>query len=122
MLHIRSDDKDVQIIGEKVVECGKLEDISARSKKWFKDYKSNRADTFYMSLVLMIKTSQREDLIELYSTLFNFGACDFIYGVDRKYTLSKKLARLMCEMKASRWKLNEVCYKLLKMIAEASGD
>ncbi|GJZ11923.1 ribonuclease H-like domain-containing protein [Tanacetum coccineum] len=64
--NIRSDDKDVQIIGEKVVECGKLEDISARSKKWFKDYKSNRADTFYMSLVLMIKTSQREDLIELY--------------------------------------------------------
>ncbi|GJY80678.1 hypothetical protein Tco_0493429 [Tanacetum coccineum] len=51
----RIDDKDVPDIGEKVAECGKLDDISARSKKYLSDNQATGADTVYMSFGAMIK-------------------------------------------------------------------
>ncbi|GKF55148.1 hypothetical protein Tco_0165488, partial [Tanacetum coccineum] len=74
--------------------------------------RADGADTVYMSFGAMLKDFIREDLIELYS----------IYMLaDRKYLLSKDACQVMLKMKLLDGKMNEVCYKLLKMIEKQVG-
>ncbi|GJV42752.1 hypothetical protein Tco_1421192 [Tanacetum coccineum] len=94
------------------------------------------------------KDLQREDLIELYRTMFDptfnedaswslplqqrmvswryydnvkvhcllWMACTIYMLADRKYPLSKESCQAMLKMKLLDGKMDEVCYKLLKMI------
>ncbi|GKD14376.1 hypothetical protein Tco_1198783 [Tanacetum coccineum] len=81
------DDKDVPAIGEKVVENAQAMNPTPLATKsnimvnWkifqqgqrsiYQIKRANRADTFYMSFGAMIKDFTREDLIELYRTMFD---------------------------------------------------
>ncbi|GKE61403.1 hypothetical protein Tco_1511770 [Tanacetum coccineum] len=48
-------------------------------------------------------------------------ACSIYMLADRKYPLSKDAYQVMLKMKLLDGKLNEVCYKLLKMIEKQAG-
>ncbi|GJZ84333.1 hypothetical protein Tco_0649672 [Tanacetum coccineum] len=48
-------------------------------------------------------------------------ACTIYMLVDRKYPLSKEACQVMLKMKLLDEKMNEVCYKLLKMIEKQAG-
>ncbi|GKC79041.1 hypothetical protein Tco_1129815 [Tanacetum coccineum] len=115
--------------------------------------RANGADTVYMSFGAMVKDFTREDLIELYRTMFDpplnedaiwslplqqkmvswryydkcevhcltLEACTIYMLADRKYPLSKEACQVMLKMKLLDGKMNEVCYKLLKMIEKQAG-
>ncbi|GJT01026.1 hypothetical protein Tco_0822195 [Tanacetum coccineum] len=115
--------------------------------------RANGADTVYMSFGAMLKDFTREDLIELYRTMFDpplnedaiwslplqqkiiswryydkcevhcltLEACSIYMLADRKYPLSKDACQVMLKMKLLDGKMNEVCYKLLKMIEKQAG-
>ncbi|GKD08256.1 hypothetical protein Tco_1187941 [Tanacetum coccineum] len=81
--------------------------------------RANGADTVYMSFGAMLKDFTREDLIELYRLVMQkYGV---ISGLYRKYPLSKDACQVMLKMKLLDGKMNEVCYKLLKMIKKQAG-
>ncbi|GJY66941.1 putative ribonuclease H-like domain-containing protein [Tanacetum coccineum] len=48
-------------------------------------------------------------------------ACTIYMLADRKYSLSKEACQVMLKMKLLDEKMNEVCYKLLKMIEKQAG-
>ncbi|GJS14981.1 hypothetical protein Tco_0409453 [Tanacetum coccineum] len=48
-------------------------------------------------------------------------ACNIYMLADRKYPLSKDACQVMLKMKLLDGKINEVCYKLLKMIEKQAG-
>ncbi|GJT06197.1 hypothetical protein Tco_0840659 [Tanacetum coccineum] len=48
-------------------------------------------------------------------------ACNIYILADRKYPLSKDACQVMLKMKLLDGKMNEVCYKLLKMIEKQAG-
>ncbi|GKA29138.1 hypothetical protein Tco_0715383 [Tanacetum coccineum] len=48
-------------------------------------------------------------------------ACNIYMLADRKYHLSKDVCQVMLKMKLLDGKMNEVCYKLLKMIEKQAG-
>ncbi|GJR74040.1 hypothetical protein Tco_0086405 [Tanacetum coccineum] len=48
-------------------------------------------------------------------------ACNIYMLADRKYPLSKDACQVMLKMKLLDGKMNEVCYKLLKMIEKQAG-
>ncbi|GJT33322.1 hypothetical protein Tco_0923741 [Tanacetum coccineum] len=48
-------------------------------------------------------------------------ACTIYMLADRRYPLSKDACQVMLKMKLLDGKMNEVCYKLLKMIANQAG-
>ncbi|GJW44849.1 hypothetical protein Tco_0073648 [Tanacetum coccineum] len=48
-------------------------------------------------------------------------ACNIYMLADRKYPLSKDACQVMLKMKPLDGKMNEVCYKLLKMIEKQAG-
>ncbi|GJR76712.1 putative ribonuclease H-like domain-containing protein [Tanacetum coccineum] len=48
-------------------------------------------------------------------------ACTIYMLADRKYPLSKEACQVMLKMKLLDGKMNEVCYKLLKMIEKQAG-
>ncbi|GJS65439.1 hypothetical protein Tco_0680003 [Tanacetum coccineum] len=50
-----------------------------------------------------------------------FEACIIYMLADRKYPLSKEACQVMLKMKLLDGKMNEVCYKLLKMIEKQAG-
>ncbi|GJZ08477.1 hypothetical protein Tco_0542760, partial [Tanacetum coccineum] len=50
-----------------------------------------------------------------------FEACNIYMLADRKYPLSKDACQVMLKMKLLDGKMNEVCYKLLKMIEKQAG-
>ncbi|GJR87348.1 copia protein, partial [Tanacetum coccineum] len=91
--------------------------------------RANRADTVYISFGAMLKDFTREDLIELYRTMFDPPLNDdAIWSlplqqkiINRKYPLSKDACQVMLKMKLLDGKMNEVCYKLLKMIEKQVG-
>ncbi|GJR08493.1 hypothetical protein Tco_0791145 [Tanacetum coccineum] len=106
-----------------------------------------------ISFGAMLKDFTREDLIELYRTMFDLPlnedaiwslplqqkmiswryydkcvvhcltleACNIYTLADRKYPLSKDVCQVMLKMKLLDGKMNEVCYKLLKMIEKQAG-
>ncbi|GJZ03693.1 hypothetical protein Tco_0536968 [Tanacetum coccineum] len=49
-------------------------------------------------------------------------ACNIYMLADRKYPLSKDACQVMLKMKLLDGKMNEVCYKLLKMIEKQAGE
>ncbi|GJZ52629.1 ribonuclease H-like domain-containing protein [Tanacetum coccineum] len=49
-------------------------------------------------------------------------ACSIYMLADRKYPLSKDACQVMLKMKLLDGKMNEVCYKLLKMIEKQAGE
>ncbi|GJU39179.1 hypothetical protein Tco_1192136 [Tanacetum coccineum] len=113
--------------------------------------RANGADTIYMSFGAMLKDFTREDLIELtmFDPPLNedailslplqqkmiswryydkcavhcltFEAFSIYMLADRKYPLSKDACQVMLKMKLLNGKMNEVCYKLLKMIEKQAG-
>ncbi|GKE05351.1 hypothetical protein Tco_1397369, partial [Tanacetum coccineum] len=48
-------------------------------------------------------------------------ACNIYMLADRKYPLSKDACQVMLKIKLLDGKMNEVCYKLLKMIEKQAG-
>ncbi|GJX44833.1 hypothetical protein Tco_0261509 [Tanacetum coccineum] len=150
----RFDDKDVSVIGEKLLKAqedsktDKEESVEAMNPTPLTT-KSN----IYMSFGAMVKYFTREDLIELYRTMFDpplnedaiwslplqqkmvswryydkcevhcltLEACTIYMLADRKYPLSKDDCQVMLKMKLLDGKMNEVCYKLLKMIEKQAG-
>ncbi|GJU12684.1 hypothetical protein Tco_1135080 [Tanacetum coccineum] len=129
---LKFDDKDIPSIEEKVVEVKEEEQVKRTGKRknggydptplttksdsvanWkifqqgqrsvYQIIRANGADIVYMSFELYdVKTTQR-DL------------------KDRKYPLSKEACQVMLKMKLLDGKMNEVCYKLLKMIKKQAG-
>ncbi|GKD71915.1 hypothetical protein Tco_1326005 [Tanacetum coccineum] len=105
--------------------------------------RANGADIVYMSFGGMVKDFIREDLIELYRLVMQkygtnrpedaydrvlwsdlrtmFEACTIYMLADSKYPLSKDVCQVMLKMKLLDGKMNEVCYKLLKMIKKQAG-
>ncbi|GJV69777.1 putative ribonuclease H-like domain-containing protein [Tanacetum coccineum] len=81
----------------------------------------------------MLKDFTREDLIELYRLVmqkYGTNRPEDVYDrvpwsiymlADRKYPLSKDACQVMLKMKLLDGKMNEVCYKLLKMIEKQVG-
>ncbi|GKC39744.1 putative ribonuclease H-like domain-containing protein [Tanacetum coccineum] len=92
--------------------------------------RANGADAVYMSFGAMRKDFTREDLIKLYRTMFDPPLNeDAIWSlplqqkiINRKYPLSKDACQVMLKMKLLDGKMNEVCYKLLKMIEKQAGS
>ncbi|GJT00208.1 hypothetical protein Tco_0821377 [Tanacetum coccineum] len=175
------DDKDVPTIGEKVAEVKEEEPVKRtgkrkkqKARKGINVNKSAQEDSetdkeesveamnptplttksdIYMSFGAMVKDFTREDLIELYRTIFDpplneddilslplqqkmvswryydkcevhcltLEACTIYMLADRKYPLSKEACQVMLKMKLLDGKMNEVCYKLLKMIEKQAG-
>ncbi|GJR41380.1 hypothetical protein Tco_1217064 [Tanacetum coccineum] len=145
----RIDDKDVSVT--KVKEEEPIFQQGERSI--YHIIRANGADTVYMSFGAMLKNFTRDDLIELYRTMFNpplnedaiwsltlqqkiiswryYDKCavhcltlearNIYMLVDRKYPLSKDAYQVMLKMKPLDGKINEVCYKLLKMIEKQAG-
>ncbi|GJU10796.1 hypothetical protein Tco_1133192 [Tanacetum coccineum] len=123
---------------EQVKRTGKRRKQKARKgqRSVYQIIRANGADTVYMSFGAMIKDFTREDLIELYKLVMQkYGtnrpgdaydrcevhcltleACTIYMLADRKYPLSKEACQVMLKMKLLDGKMNEVCYKLLKMI------
>ncbi|GKD12968.1 putative ribonuclease H-like domain-containing protein, partial [Tanacetum coccineum] len=66
----------------------------------------------------MIKDFTREDLIELYRFYLELTTST---KDDRKYPLSKEACQVMLKMKLLDGKMNEDCYKILKMIEKQAG-
>ncbi|GJW89047.1 putative ribonuclease H-like domain-containing protein [Tanacetum coccineum] len=175
------DDKDVPAIGEKVAEVKEEEPVKrTRKRKKQKarkgisvdknaqgDSESDKEESveamnptplaiksnIYMSFGAMVKDFTREDLIELYRTMFDpplnedaiwslplqqkmvswryYDKCavhcltleaSTIYMLaDRKYPLSKDACQVMLKIKLLDGTMDEVCYKLLKMIEKQAG-
>ncbi|GJV61811.1 hypothetical protein Tco_1467911 [Tanacetum coccineum] len=146
----RFNDKDVPAIGDKVVEVkeeeptDKEESVEAMNPtpltiksdsvvNWkifqqgqrsiYQIMRANEADTVYISFGAMIKDFTREDLIEL--TMFDPPLIkDAIWSLplqQKMYPLSKDAFQVMLKMKLLDGKMNEVCYKLLKMIEKQAG-
>ncbi|GKE65185.1 hypothetical protein Tco_1519346, partial [Tanacetum coccineum] len=111
--------------------------------------RANRIDTVYMSFGAMLKDFTREDLIEMYKLVMQkdaiwslplqqkmiswryydkcavhcltLEACNIYMLADKKYPLLKDVCQVMLKMKLLDGKMNEVCYKLLKMIEKQAG-
>ncbi|GJX34849.1 hypothetical protein Tco_0246406 [Tanacetum coccineum] len=99
--------------------------------------RANGADTVYMRFGAMLKDFTREDLIELYRLVMQkYGTnrpedvYDRVLWSDlrtmfdsplKKYPLSKDSCQVMLKMKLLDGKMNEICYKLLKMIEKQAG-
>ncbi|GKB25591.1 putative ribonuclease H-like domain-containing protein [Tanacetum coccineum] len=175
----RFDDKDVPAIGENVAEVkeedpvkrtGKRNKQKARKgihvdKSAQEDSETDKEESVEamnptplttksdVCFGAMVKDFTREDLIELYRTMFDpplnedaiwslplqqkmvswryydkcevhcltLEACTIYMLADRKYPLSKEACQVMLKMKLLDGKMNEVCYKLLKMIEKQAG-
>ncbi|GKA82358.1 hypothetical protein Tco_0789106 [Tanacetum coccineum] len=132
----RFDDKDVPAIGDKVAEVKEEEPVKRTGKRnkqkarkgqrsIYQIMRANGADTVYMSFGAMVKDFTREDLIELYRTMFDPPLIeDAIWSLplqQKIYPLSKEACQVMLKMKLLDGKMNEVCYKLLKMIEKQAG-
>ncbi|GJS48487.1 putative ribonuclease H-like domain-containing protein [Tanacetum coccineum] len=136
------DDKDVPGYNEtKVVESkgrrsrvkrrkkkeakGKKKDISARQRTFYHIIRANGADTVYMSFGAMIKDFTREDLIEFIRTMFDPLSLKMLFGAyhfNKRWSIQcQKACQVMLEIEALDGKMNEVCYKLLKMIEKQAG-
>ncbi|GJS80417.1 ribonuclease H-like domain-containing protein [Tanacetum coccineum] len=89
------DDKDVPAIGEKVAEVKEEEQVKRTGKR--KKQKARKGICIDPPLIEM--------LLELTNS-----------NKYRKYPLSKEACQVMLKMKLLDGKMNEVCYKLLKMI------
>ncbi|GKA15391.1 hypothetical protein Tco_0695138 [Tanacetum coccineum] len=111
------------------------------------DKLGNGTDKVYMSLGAMLKEISREDLTELYRILMKrYGtegptddyervfwenlkimfdaplSTDLVWSLpERKYPLSANVCQTMLKMKLLDGKMNEDCYKLLKMIEKQAG-
>ncbi|GJU04180.1 hypothetical protein Tco_1114518 [Tanacetum coccineum] len=87
--------------------------------------RANRVDTVYVSFGSMIKDFTRETMFyTTFSMKMLFGAYHFskrwLVG-DRKHPLSKDAYQVMIKMKLLDGTMDEVCYKLLKMIEKQAG-
>ncbi|GKC52181.1 hypothetical protein Tco_1074926 [Tanacetum coccineum] len=89
--------------------------------------RANGANTVYMSFGAMVKDFIREDLIECFGVTSGLLHCltleaSTIYMLaDRKYPLSKDACQVMLKMKLLDGTMDEVCYKLLKMVEKQAG-
>ncbi|GJV15876.1 hypothetical protein Tco_1361199 [Tanacetum coccineum] len=134
---------------EPVKRVGKRKKQMARKgeRSIYQIIRANGADTVYMSFGAMLKDFTREDLIELYRLVMQkYGTNrpedaydrvlrsnlrtmfdpplneDAIWSLPlQKYPLSKDACQVMLKMKLLDGKMNEVCYKLLKMIEKQAG-
>ncbi|GJR87419.1 gag-pol polyprotein [Tanacetum coccineum] len=136
------DDKDVPAIGEK-----RLRSIDSKRKEQIGNSKmyGNKIglkDTYDRVLwsdlrTMFVPTSLIEDAIwslplqqKMVSWRYydkcevhclTLEACTIYMLADRKYPLSKEACQVMLKMKLLDGKMNEVCYKLLKMIEKQAG-
>ncbi|GKB77766.1 hypothetical protein Tco_0944661, partial [Tanacetum coccineum] len=147
--------EDSETNKEESVEAMNLTPLTTKSDSMvnWKIMRANVVDTVYMSFGDMVKDFTREDLIELYRTMFDpplnedaiwslplqqkmvswryYDKCavhcltleaSTIYMLaDRKYPLSKDACQVMLKMKLLDGTMDEVCYKLLKMIKKQAG-
>ncbi|GJV71875.1 hypothetical protein Tco_0397400 [Tanacetum coccineum] len=125
--------------------------IQQGEKKQFNRIRANGADTIYMSFGAMLKDFTREDLIELYrlvmkkygtnrpedaydrvlwsdlTTMFDPPLNeDAIWSIPLQQKVISwryydKSCQVMPKKEAIRKEMNEVCYKLLKMIEKQAG-
>ncbi|GJY71746.1 hypothetical protein Tco_0475449 [Tanacetum coccineum] len=99
--------------------------IFQQGKDVFIDNESNGADTLHELLEPMVLRLHREDLYMLYWTMFdpplNEDAIWSLPLQQKMYPLSKEACKVMLKMKLLDGKMNEVCYKLLKMIEKQPG-
>ncbi|GJW35665.1 putative ribonuclease H-like domain-containing protein [Tanacetum coccineum] len=103
--------------------------ISARQRTFYHIIRANGADTVCMSFGAMVKDFTREDLIELYRTMFDPPLNeDAIWSLPLQQKMvswrsiqCQKACQVMLEIEALDGKMNEVCYKLLKMIEKQAG-
>ncbi|GJX34393.1 hypothetical protein Tco_0245950 [Tanacetum coccineum] len=126
------DDKDVPAIGEKVAEVKEEE----------QKYGTNRPEDAYDRVLWSdLRTMFNPPLIEdaIWSLppqqkmvswryydkcevhCLTLEACTIYMLADKKYPLSKEACQVMMKMKLLDGKMNEVCYKLLKMIEKQAG-
>ncbi|GJX69498.1 hypothetical protein Tco_0305225, partial [Tanacetum coccineum] len=111
---------------EEKIETDKEELVEAMNPTPL-DTKSNIVANWKIFQQAMLKDFTREDLIELYwlvmqkyGTNRHEDAYDRVLW-NRKYPLSKDACQVMLKMKLLDGKMNEVCYKLLKMIKKQAG-
>ncbi|GJV69693.1 hypothetical protein Tco_1485202 [Tanacetum coccineum] len=131
--------KSPSIASYKIIKQGK--------KGVYQIVRENGTDKVYMSLGAMLKEISREDLTELYrivmkrygtegptddyervfwenlKTMFDAPlSTDLVWSLlERKYPLSANVCQTMLKMKLLDGKMNEDCYKLLKMMEKQAG-
>ncbi|GKD20462.1 hypothetical protein Tco_1222165 [Tanacetum coccineum] len=134
----------------KGISIGKSPQGDSETDKEESIIRANGVDTDYMSFGAMLKDFIREDLIELYmlvmqkyrtnrpedaydrvlwsdlKTMFDpplneDAIWSYHFNKRWKYPLSKDACQVMLKMKLLDGKMNEVCYKLLKMIEKQAG-
>ncbi|GKD04909.1 hypothetical protein Tco_1179883 [Tanacetum coccineum] len=66
-----------------------------------------------------LKKQKIDDKCEVHC--LTLEACAIYMLADRKYPLSKEACQVMMKMKLLDEKMNEVCYKLLKMMEKQAG-
>ncbi|GJR28278.1 putative ribonuclease H-like domain-containing protein [Tanacetum coccineum] len=131
--------KSPSIASYKIIKQGK--------KGVYQIVRENGTDKVYMSLGAMLKEISREDLTKLYrivmkrygtegptddyervfwenlKTMFDAPlSTDLVWSLpERKYPLSANVCQTMLKMKLLDGKMNEDCYKLLKMMEKQAG-
>ncbi|GJQ97704.1 putative ribonuclease H-like domain-containing protein [Tanacetum coccineum] len=138
------DDKDVPAIGEKVVEVKEEEPVKRKKQKARKgikidksaqeDSETNKEESVEAmnptpldnkNLIVGTTSTQRLVSWRYYDKsevhCLTLEACTIYMLADRKYPLSKDVCQVMLKMKLLDGKMNEVCYKLLKMIEKQAA-
>ncbi|GJT85947.1 putative ribonuclease H-like domain-containing protein [Tanacetum coccineum] len=131
--------KSPSIASYKIIKQGK--------KGVYQIVRENGTDKVYISLGAILKEISREDLTKLYrivmkrygtegptddyervfwenfKTMFDAPlSTDLVWSLpERKYPLSANICQTMLKMKLLDGKMNEDCYKLLKMIEKQAG-
>ncbi|GJR90516.1 hypothetical protein Tco_0214527 [Tanacetum coccineum] len=94
--------------------------------------RENRTDMVYISFGAMLTDISRDDLTELYRIVMKKHgmnepedefekSADVYMLIERKYHLSAEVCKAMLDKKLQGGKLDEDCYKLLKMIDKQAG-
>ncbi|GKA43794.1 hypothetical protein Tco_0736518 [Tanacetum coccineum] len=117
------DDKDVPVIGEKVVEVKEEEPVKRIGKR--KKQKARKGISVDKNAQGDSETDKEESVEAMNPTPLaiksNIMASSIYMLVDRKYPLSKDACQVMLKMKLLDGTMDEVCYKLLKMIEKQAG-
>ncbi|GKD62834.1 hypothetical protein Tco_1300343 [Tanacetum coccineum] len=119
----RIDDKDVSDTEEKVGKVKEEEPVKRVGKR--KKQKARKGISIDKSPQGDSETDKEESVEAMnptpLDTKSNIVANWKIFQQDRKYPLSKDVCQVMLKMKLLDGKMNEVCYKLLKMIEKQAG-
>ncbi|GJS68760.1 hypothetical protein Tco_0683325 [Tanacetum coccineum] len=110
--------------------------IKQGEKRVYQIVREDGTDVVYINFGAMMKSISRDDLTELYRIVMkrygmdgpedkahclNLESMDVYMLSDRKYPLSAEMCQTMLKMKLLDGRMNEDCYRMLKMMEKQAG-